>query len=211
MPELPEVETMVRGLRPALLGRTAAAARGPRPVLAAGLFGRRAWRGAAGARRSARWGAGASGSSSTLAGHRGIIVIQPRMTGGFWLRRARSTRPHPPGVPRGEAASDGLVLRHAAAGQDRLVRATPTRPAVAFARSHGPDALEISRDELAERLARTARGIKPTLDGPEGARRDRQHLRRRGPAPRPDPSRAGRAHALSRASSAGCTGRSARS
>ena len=33
----------------------------------------------------------------------------------------------------------------------------------AFARSHGPDALEIGRDELAERLTRTTRGIKPTL------------------------------------------------
>ena len=29
MPELPEVETMVRGLRPALLGRTLTAGRGP--------------------------------------------------------------------------------------------------------------------------------------------------------------------------------------
>ena len=34
---------------------------------------------------------------------------------------------------------------------------------MAFARSHGPDALEIGRDELTERLKRTARGIKPTL------------------------------------------------
>src|SRR5262249_46822280 len=33
----------------------------------------------------------------------------------------------------------------------------------AFARSHGPDALEIGRDDLASRLARTTRGIKPTL------------------------------------------------
>ena len=33
----------------------------------------------------------------------------------------------------------------------------------AFAGSHGPDALEISRQELARRLSRTARGIKPAL------------------------------------------------
>jgi formamidopyrimidine-DNA glycosylase len=33
----------------------------------------------------------------------------------------------------------------------------------AFARSHGPDALDIGRDELARRLARTSRAIKPTL------------------------------------------------
>jgi len=35
--------------------------------------------------------------------------------------------------------------------------------AEAFARSHGPDALTIGRDQIAERLARTSRGIKPTL------------------------------------------------
>ena len=99
----------------------------------------------------------------TLAGHRGIIVIQPRMTGGFWLRRARATRPHPPGVPRGQTPSDGLVLRHAAAGQDRLVPGRSQAAARPSRSSHGPDALEIGRDELAERLARTARGIKPTL------------------------------------------------
>ncbi len=33
----------------------------------------------------------------------------------------------------------------------------------AFARSHGPDALVIAADDLADRLARTTRGIKPTL------------------------------------------------
>jgi formamidopyrimidine-DNA glycosylase len=33
----------------------------------------------------------------------------------------------------------------------------------AFARSHGPDALEIGCDDLARRLARTARAVKPTM------------------------------------------------
>lgn len=33
----------------------------------------------------------------------------------------------------------------------------------AFARSHGPDALEIASDDLANRLSKTSRGIKPTL------------------------------------------------
>jgi formamidopyrimidine-DNA glycosylase len=33
----------------------------------------------------------------------------------------------------------------------------------AFARSHGPDALEITGDQLAERLSRTSRGVKPAL------------------------------------------------
>ena len=108
-------------------GTDAAAGRGPGPVLGAGLFRRRAWRGTAGGRRSARWCGEASGSSWTWPVTEGIIVIQPRMTGGFWLRRARSTRPHPPGVPRGQTPSDGLVLRHAAAGQDRLVSPMPMR------------------------------------------------------------------------------------
>src|SRR5262249_37669727 len=33
----------------------------------------------------------------------------------------------------------------------------------AFSGSHGPDALEISQQDLATRLARTTRGIKPTI------------------------------------------------
>jgi formamidopyrimidine-DNA glycosylase len=39
----------------------------------------------------------------------------------------------------------------------------PEEAARAFARSHGPDALEIGRDELTARLRRTRRGIKPAL------------------------------------------------
>ena len=85
------------------------------------------------------------------------------MTGGFWL-----VPPDRPDHVRltfhlDGTGGDGLVLRHATAGQDRLVSPAPRRPRRAFARSHGPDALEIGRDELAGRLARTARGIKPTL------------------------------------------------
>ncbi len=39
----------------------------------------------------------------------------------------------------------------------------PQAAECAFERSHGPDALEISRDQFGERLSRTGRGIKPTL------------------------------------------------
>ena len=39
----------------------------------------------------------------------------------------------------------------------------PQQAAEAFAVSHGPDALEISRQDLAKRLLRTTRGIKPAL------------------------------------------------
>src|SRR5262245_8712272 len=86
MPELPEVETMVRGLRPALLGRTLLDVVVHDPFLlqgcAAAEFERRA-RGAAVERvdRRGKW------VVIALAGHRGIIVIQPRMTGGFSLVR----------------------------------------------------------------------------------------------------------------------------
>src|SRR5439155_15482034 len=84
MPELPEVETMVRGLRPALEGRTIRALRVHDPFLLHGCSaealqrrGRRA-RVAAVSRRG-KW------VVLALGGRRGWIVIQPRMTGGFWL------------------------------------------------------------------------------------------------------------------------------
>ena len=63
MPELPEVETMVRGLRPALLGRRLRRLEVLDPSLVQGCSARRNWRGTAGVRRSTRWVGGASGSS----------------------------------------------------------------------------------------------------------------------------------------------------
>src|SRR5262245_49232549 len=85
MPELPEVETMVRGLRPALEKRLVRELE----VLDASLVG------GCSAEDLARFGRGATVDEVgrrgkwvvvNLAGHRGVIVIQPRMTGGFWLR-----------------------------------------------------------------------------------------------------------------------------
>ena len=60
----------------------------------------------------------------------------------------------------------------------------PEQAAAAFARSHGPDALEIGRDELAERLKPDQARHQADADGSESARGDRQHLRRRDPASR---------------------------
>ena len=161
MPELPEVETMVRGLRPALLGRKLRRVEVLDPFLLHGCP----------AEDLARHGRGATVSEVvrrgkwvvvTLAGTKGIIVIQPRMTGGFWL-----TKPDRP---------DHIRLVFHVEKPRAMVWFCDTRrlgkigwyrdadeAAAAFARSHGPDALEIGRDELAERLKRTARGIKPTL------------------------------------------------
>jgi formamidopyrimidine-DNA glycosylase len=161
MPELPEVETMVRGLRPALEGRTVRAVTVHDPFLLQGVDADQFARRVAGATveaitRRGKW------VVIVLGGHRGMIVIQPRMTGGFWLispERPEHVRLtfHLEGPDRDVWYCDnrrlGKIAWYAGADETEGV----------FARSHGPDALTISRKELAARLARTARGIKPTL------------------------------------------------
>ena len=161
MPELPEVETMVRGLRPALVARRIHELDVLDPFLIAGCS----------AAELARHGRGATVEEVgrrgkwvvvSLAGPRGIIVIQPRMTGGFWLLE--------PGRP------DHIRLVFHVDKPRAMIWFCDARrlgkihwfrdaesAACAFERSHGPDALEIGRDHLAERLSRTARNIKPTL------------------------------------------------
>jgi formamidopyrimidine-DNA glycosylase len=161
MPELPEVETMVRALRPALSGRTLRRLEVRDPTLLCGCT----------ARQLARRGQGAAVVGITrrgkwvvleLASDRGIIVIQPRMTGGFWL-----VDPRRPDHIRLVFHVDKPRATVWYCDTRRLGRicwyADTQAAAAAFARSHGPDALEIGRDELADRLARTARGIKPTI------------------------------------------------
>jgi formamidopyrimidine-DNA glycosylase len=161
MPELPEVETMVRGLRPALSGRTLRAVTLHDPTLLEGCDAAEFCRRLEGARvdrvdRRGKW------VVIALAGHRGLIVIQPRMTGGFWL--VSPARPehvrltfHVEGPEQSVWYCDNRRLGRIAwfAGAEEAGRA--------FARSHGPDALEIGRDELAGRLSRTSRAIKPAL------------------------------------------------
>src|SRR4051794_327143 len=84
MPELPEVETMVRGLRPALEGRTIVGVTVHDPFLLQGVSAlefedRVSGAGVSRVDRRGKW------VVIALAGQRGVIVIQPRMTGGFWL------------------------------------------------------------------------------------------------------------------------------
>jgi formamidopyrimidine-DNA glycosylase len=161
MPELPEVETMVRGLRPALEGRRL----WQLEILDASLV-----RGC-GADELSRFGRGATINEVgrrgkwvvlTLAGHRGIIVIQPRMTGGFWLRE-----PDRPDHIRLVFHVDKPRAIVWYCDTRRLGRINwygdPEQADAAFSSSHGPDALEITRQDLAMRLSRTARGIKPAL------------------------------------------------
>jgi formamidopyrimidine-DNA glycosylase len=161
MPELPEVETMVRGIRPALRGNVLSRIEVQDAHLLQGCD----------AKELERLGRGATVSDVTrrgkwvvlhLGGSAGIIVIQPRMTGGFWL--VSPTRP------------EHIRLTFHIEGPHPTVWFCDTRrlgkiswladaeaAELAFEASHGPDALVITRQELADRLARTRRGIKPTL------------------------------------------------
>jgi formamidopyrimidine-DNA glycosylase len=161
MPELPEVETMVRGLRPVLAGRKLARIEVVDSFLLQGctaeeLAGRGEGATVRCVDRRGKWVA------ITLEDRRGIIVIQPRMTGGFWLVQPPRVE-HVRLLIRLSRSSDTVWFCDAR----RLGKIAWFPGAVeaqaAFGRSHGPDALEIGPDELAARLARTARGIKPTL------------------------------------------------
>ena len=161
MPELPEVETMVRGLRPALLGKTIRSIEVRDEFLLQGCTKRSLERRAAGAtvavvERRGKWVAISLGRDA------GIIVIQPRMTGGFWL--VPPVRPeqarlifHVEGVTKTvwfcDARRLGKIAWYPSASDAQA----------AFARSQGPDALEIVEGELRERLGRTGRGVKAAL------------------------------------------------
>jgi formamidopyrimidine-DNA glycosylase len=162
MPELPEVETMVRGLRPVLSGQVLARARllDPRMVcgeeslerLQARLTGARI----TGVDRRGKWVVMAHEAPA------GYLVIQPRMTGGFWLV--------PP--PREDHVRAIWTLR----ASQRSVWFCDTRRLgriqwyadeksfeAALARSHGPDALGIDVETLGEALRRTDRPVKAVL------------------------------------------------
>lgn len=160
MPELPEVETMVRGLRP-ILGDRLERVEVVDPHLLVGIDAAELERRSAGAavrsvQRRGKW------VVIELDPPRGLIVIQPRMTGGF--RVWGPDRPehvrlifHVGGPPGKISFRDTRRLGKIGWHPDWEAAEA------AFARSHGPDALVIGRDDLAARLARTSRGIKPTL------------------------------------------------
>ena len=163
MPELPEVETMVRGLREPLVGKRIRLLKVLDPFLLQGIdeveFSRRVMgRKVQSVDRRGKWVV-ISFDSDT-----GLIVIQPRMTGGFWLvppvrpNHARLLfhvvgRRHP--IWFCDARRLGKIAWHADQATAESV----------FAKSQGPDALVIGREDLEARLARTSRGIKPALMG----------------------------------------------
>ncbi|MFO0959934.1 MAG: DNA-formamidopyrimidine glycosylase [Isosphaeraceae bacterium] len=160
MPELPEVETMVRGLRSAL-GDYLERIEVVDPFLLERVSAEDLERRAAGAavrsvQRRGKW------VVIELDPPRGLIVIQPRMTGGFCTREP--DRPehirlifHAGRPPRTIGFRD--TRRLGKIGWHADMEAAEA----AFARSHGPDALVIGREDLADRLRKTSRGIKPTL------------------------------------------------
>ena len=164
--------------------------------------------------RAVRWceGVGRRGKWVVLAldETRGIIVIQPRMTGGFWLVPPEQARTRAPANRAGRVGRDGLVLRREAAGQDRPLRFGRRR------RSSVRPVARAGRDR--DRSRRPGRAVEADdaadqadADGSEGAGGHRQHLRRRDAVPCPDPSRAAGAPARRPTRSRGCTRRSARS
>ena len=160
MPELPEVETMVRGLRPVLTGATVIGTEVLDPFLlretdadaiAEAFVGKRV----VDVRRRGKWVLVTSDSQA-------VLVIEPRMTGGFRIVehdrpdhvRFRFLLDRPPGAV---AFCDTRRL-----ARIRLFRDDATADE-AIGRSLADDALAISREVLADRLKRTNRPIKPVL------------------------------------------------
>ncbi len=159
MPELPEVETMVRLLRPALRRRRVANVLWTDPFLFKNVEPRQyrsRIRGTtvADVRRSGKW---------LILRHTGGLytLIQPRMTGGFqvggdkpperWKVAWVLDRP-PLRVWYYDLRRLGVILL---LGRGDLRRLLEER--------HGPDALVITAEELHERLAHTDRAIKVAL------------------------------------------------
>ncbi|WP_435011707.1 Fpg/Nei family DNA glycosylase [Tundrisphaera lichenicola] len=97
-----------------------------------------------------------------LGDDRGIIVIQPRMTGGFWL--VSPDRPEHTRLTFGMGDEGKPIWFCDTRRLGKIAWFVGIDDAeAAFARSHGPDALNITEIELRDRLIKTSRGIKPTL------------------------------------------------
>ena len=163
MPELPEVETMVRGLRPALVGRSILRLEVVDPHLLANCEADDLRHRASGAsvvslNRRGKW------VVIVLEPPRGIIVIQPRMTGAFYLVDSEHARHIRLTLTMTDPEPVSKVHYNDPRRLGRISwYADNAEAEAAFARSHGPDALAITADDLADRLSRTNRPIKPTL------------------------------------------------
>ena len=161
MPELPEVETMVRGLRPAMEGRRVLDAVVRDSFLLQGIGSEEFTDRVKGAEvdrvaRRGKW------VVIVLNKSRGIIVIQPRMTGGFWL-----IEPERLDHVRMTFRLDGPSEHVWFCDNRRLGKIAwysgPDDAEISFRKSQGPDALDISVNDLSSRLKATGRPVKPAL------------------------------------------------
>lgn len=160
MPELPEVETMVRGLRPALTGARLRNVEILDPFLIHGSTPDDIVKGlidqdVKAIHRRGKWVLLELASGP-------VLVIEPRMTGGFWLV--------PPDRPE-----HARVVFHTSVAPYRIwfcdtrrlgrirLYANLAEAGASIAKSQAEDALIISLDTLAGRLKKTSRPIKPTL------------------------------------------------
>ncbi|CAN5876662.1 DNA-formamidopyrimidine glycosylase [soil metagenome] len=154
---------MVRGLRPALVGRRVLALEVLDASLLQGCSAEEIERQVQGGRvvgvsRRGKWVVIEFDPTG------GIIVIQPRMTGGFLLQSPEPAI-HARLVFRMEdSQGPGVVWYYDARRLGRVAWYSGLEEAqAAFDRSQGPDALQIGVLELARRLGRTRRGIKSAL------------------------------------------------
>src|SRR5262245_55517855 len=160
MPELPEVETMVRGLRSVLEGRSIVAVRVLDPNLLVQISRREFERCLRGRRVQRVWRRGKWVVFDLAGGH--SAVIQPRMTGGF-----RAGMDKPPEYSRIHFRIDGPHKHVWYCDTRRLGRVTLVDPdglaEKLSADHHGPEATEITPRQLAAALAATRRPIKAAL------------------------------------------------
>ena len=129
-----------------------------------------------------------------LAEHRGLIVIQPRMTGGFWLVPPGRPDHVAPDVPPGGPEETVWYCDNRRLGKIAWYPDLP-RPRRPSRGRTGPTRWRSAATSW-PRGWRDRPGDQADVDGSEGAGRDRQHLRRRDPLPGPGPPRAARLGAL---------------
>jgi formamidopyrimidine-DNA glycosylase len=160
MPELPEVETMVRGLRGVMEGQRIVAVRVVDPFLLDGIGPRQFERALRGETVRRVWRRGKWVVIDLAGGH--SSVIQPRMTGGFRAGLATAP-PHSRLHFRLDAPQrDVWFCDTRRLGRIALVDAAELAQRLS-AEHHGPEATDITPAQLGANLAATRRPIKAAL------------------------------------------------
>jgi formamidopyrimidine-DNA glycosylase len=160
MPELPEVETMVRGLRSVMEGRRILSVRVRDPFILDAVSRARFERSVGGSRVRRVWRRGKWVVFDLTGGL--ATVIQPRMTGGFRAGLDRAP-PHSrihfrlDGPHRDLWFCDTRRLGKVALLDEQALAERLS------ARHHGPEGTDVSPRELARALAATRRPIKAAL------------------------------------------------